>query len=465
MVLDTLTVFGSAVLAALYEMHKVPVAGAKGAWHGLLIQERSQWILAVLLCGFCFTLIITSRRLNLYSPKRLTSFLHEQRLSVQASLSCGLLLAGALYMLHASDIPRRIILVTVGLVTISLSLRRLIYRMLLHRDFKRGIGNRNVLILGTGADAHALRYSFDKFQQRGYSFKGFIEIADRGARAVAAGDVIGTVDTLIQEVRRNFVDEIFVTAPCDREILKRVLDESQVHGVDLRLVPDLHGGLLWNCPIEYIGQFITLPLHCSELPEGKLLIKRGLDIAVSSLVLLFFWPLFAAIAFAIKWDSKGPVFYFSDRIGKKGRVFRCVKFRTMTADAEARRAELKHMNERDGVLFKIAKDPRITKVGKFLRKYSLDEFPQFFNVLLSDMSVVGPRPPLADEVREYELSHLRRLAMTPGITGLWQVQARQDPSFDNYISCDISYINNWSIWLDLKIIVRTVGVVISGTGA
>jgi len=322
---DVLTVFGSAVLAAIYEMHELQAASAKGAWHGLLIHDRSKWILLVLLCCFCVTLIHTSRRLSLYAPKKLTSYLHEQRLSAQASLSCGLLLAGALYILHAGDIPRRIILVTVGLVTICLSLRRFVYRMLLHRDFKRGIGNRNVLIMGTGPDAQALRYSFDKFRQRGYTFKGFIGLPGTDSRdAAACGDVIGSVDTLFQEADRNFVDEIFVTAPCDRQILKDILEEAQIHGVDLRLVPDLHGGLLWNSPIEYIGQFITLPLNCSELAEGKLLIKRVLDIAVSSIALLFLAPLCAVIALAIKWDSKGPIFYLSERIGKKGRVRRFV---------------------------------------------------------------------------------------------------------------------------------------------
>ncbi len=171
-----------------------------------------------------------------------------------------------------------------------------------------------------------------------------------------------------------------------------------------------------------------------------------------------------AIAIAIKLDSPGPVFYISERVGKKGRVFRCIKFRTMVSDAEKRRAGLTHMNERDGVLFKISDDPRITRLGRFLRKHSLDEFPQFFNVLRGDMSVVGPRPLPANDVRDSKLAYLRVLAVTPGITGLWQVQGRQDPSSDSYISLNVIYIENWSIWLDIQIILRTIGVVLAGTG-
>jgi exopolysaccharide biosynthesis polyprenyl glycosylphosphotransferase len=195
------------------------------------------------------------------------------------------------------------------------------------------------------------------------------------------------------------------------------------------------------------------------------LLKRLVDIMFSSLILFAISPLLLAIAIAVKMDSKGPVFYLSNRIGKKGLVFGCFKFRTMVSDAEQRRAAIMHMNERDGVLFKVTNDPRITRLGRFLRKYSLDELPQFFNVLHGDMSIVGPRPPLASEVQEYKLSHLRRLDVTPGITGLWQVQSRQDPSFDSYISLDVSYIENWSVWLDIKIILRTIGVVIAGTGS
>jgi len=168
---------------------------------------------------------------------------------------------------------------------------------------------------------------------------------------------------------------------------------------------------------------------------------------------------------AIRFDSPGPIFYKAQRIGRKGRAFSCYKFRTMVQNADKLKADLEHMNERDSVLFKIKKDPRITKVGKVLRKYSLDELPQFYNVLKGDMSLVGPRPPMAAEVEQYDLAHLRRLDVLPGITGLWQVEARQDPSFDSYISLDTAYVENWSLVMDLRILARTVGVVLSGTGS
>jgi len=391
--------------------------------------------------------------------------LHEQRLSVQACFTSGLLLAGTLYLVHANDIPRSIVLITVGLVTVALSLRRLAYRYFLYRRFDRGMGTRNVLIVGTGPEAHALRHHLESIRHLGYTFKGFIDFPGSGSRLTASsGDVVGTLDTLFQHARKQFVDEIFFTAPCERGIVKGVLEQARAEGVDLRVVPDMYDGLAWNSPIEYIGQFPTIPLHCGHVPEAGLLLKRGLDIVLSSLALVVLSPLLLAIAIVVKLDSHGPVLYSSERIGKKGRVFRCIKFRTMVRDAEQRRADVMHMNERDGVLFKISNDPRITALGRILRKYSVDELPQFFNVLRGDMSIVGPRPPIASEVREYKLNHLRRLDVTPGITGLWQVQARKDPSFDNYISLDVTYVDNWSIWLDLKILARTIGVVLAGSG-
>jgi exopolysaccharide biosynthesis polyprenyl glycosylphosphotransferase len=384
---------------------------------------------------------------------------------VQACLTSGLLLTGTLYLVHAEDISREIVLITIGLVTLILSAHRLISRLMLYRDFERGVGTRNVLIVGTGPEALALRRYLDSIRHLGYRFKGFIESPASGSMPEAnSSDVVGTLDTLFQRVRRLFVDEIFFTTTCERAVVQDVLEQARAYGVDLRMVPEMYDGVTYNRPIEFIGDFPTIPLHRGQAPELELIFKRGFDVVFSILVLIFFSPMLLVIAIAIKRDSPGPVFYLSNRIGKKGLVFRCMKFRTMVEDADERLAGLMDMNERDGLLFKVADDPRITRVGHFLRKYSLDEFPQFFNVLRGEMSVVGPRPPIGSEVREYKLSYLRRLDVTPGITGLWQVQARQDPSFDSYISLDVAYIENWSIWLDMQIILRTIGAVFAGTG-
>ena len=463
--LDVATVCLAATIATMFKFHTTPLNGAKGIWHGTLIHGRSMGILLALLCGFTVTLIVTSRRLHLYTPTRLTSFLHEQRLSAQACFTSGLLLTGTLYVVHALDIPRGIVLSTVLMVAGALGLRRFIYRVDMYQRFDRGIDTRNILIVGTGPEARSLRHHLESNRHLGYTFKGYIEPSGSVfSPSSSSDDVVGTLDSLFQNAREQFVDEILFAAPSERRIVHEVLEQARVHGVDLRVVPETYDGMTWNNAIEYIGQFPTVPLHRGEVPEIGLFFKRVFNIVFSVLAITALSPLLVCLAVAIKLDSTGPVFYFSERIGKKGVVFRCIKFRTMVFDAEKRRAELLHRNERDGVLFKVSNDPRITRLGRLLRKYSLDEIPQFFNVLSGDMSIVGPRPPLAGEVRKYELGHLRRLDVTPGITGLWQVQGRQDPSFASYVSLDVTYIDNWSIWLDFKIILRTIAVVFAGTG-
>jgi exopolysaccharide biosynthesis polyprenyl glycosylphosphotransferase len=369
-------------------------------------------------------------------------------------------------LLRTEEIPRSIIILTVGLVTVTLSLRRLVCRLLLYNDFRHGVGTRNALIVGTGPKAHALRNYLEREKSLGYTFRGFIGFPGADSNASAHSDaVVGSFDTLFQRARKKFIDVIILTGPFNYGPIDGIVEQAQIRGVDLRIVPDMYEGLHGQTPIEYFGPFPTILLHRSESPEIRLAIKRMFDILFSSAILITISPLLLAIAIAVKLDSRGPVFYTSERIGKKGRVFNCIKFRTMVRDAENRRAEVMHLNERDGVLFKISDDPRVTRLGRLLRKSSLDELPQFLNVLLGDMSTVGPRPPLGSEVEEYKLRHLRRLDVTPGITGLWQVQARQDPSFDSYVSLDVSYIENWSLGLDMKIILRTIGVVFSGTGS
>lgn len=192
--------------------------------------------------------------------------------------------------------------------------------------------------------------------------------------------------------------------------------------------------------------------------------KRGFDILFSLMVLVFIAPVLLAIAIAIKIDSEGPVLYVSERIGRDGRRFRFLKFRTMVKDADSLRGALLHLNERQGNLFKLSNDPRVTRLGKFLRRHSLDELPQFFSVLTGSMSVVGPRPCLASEYAHYTKAQRRRVEAVPGITGLWQVEARTNPSSEAYFALDLYYVENWKFWLDMKILAKTLVVVLAGTG-
>jgi len=192
--------------------------------------------------------------------------------------------------------------------------------------------------------------------------------------------------------------------------------------------------------------------------------KRGFDIVFSLLALVFILPVLLMIAALVKMDSEGPVLYVSERIGLNGKRFRFFKFRTMVKEADSLRGALLHLNERRGNLFKMSNDPRVTRLGKLLRRYSLDELPQFFSVLSGHMSVVGPRPCLTSEYARYTKEQRRRVEVVPGITGLWQVEARTSPSVDAYFKLDLYYVEHWNFWLDIRILLKTIAVVFSGTG-
>jgi exopolysaccharide biosynthesis polyprenyl glycosylphosphotransferase len=199
-------------------------------------------------------------------------------------------------------------------------------------------------------------------------------------------------------------------------------------------------------------------------PVGALAVKRTLDVLLSLLASILLSPVMAAIALVIKLESKGPVLYRSWRVGQNGKPFVILKFRTMVANADELKDSLQHLNEREGLLFKISNDPRTTPFGRFLRRYSLDELPQLVNVLRGEMSLVGPRPPSLDEYEHYTAEHRIRLVAKPGITGLWQITARTDPSFSTALRLDRSYIENWTPWLDLEILLKTMPVVLQGDG-
>jgi exopolysaccharide biosynthesis polyprenyl glycosylphosphotransferase len=418
----------------------------------------------VYLAVFGAYLVLASRVYGLYTASQNRSGLNEQRLTVQASLTAGLLLCGTLYVMQGYAVSRIVVGLTVLLAMLMMMTRRALWRKVMQRRYLQGLETRNVLIVGVGRVAHALRNHLEALRHMGFRFKGFITIEERDAESGNA-DIVGDIRNCLATARALFVDEIYFSTPADKRIVIGLVEEARSAGIDVRVVPDLYDGLAWNAPVEYIGQFPTIPLHRRDFPRGAFLIKRVIDVTLSTLALIVLSPMLLAIAILVKVNSPGPVFYRAQRIGRKGRTFTCYKFRTMVEDADGQREKLMDRNERDGILFKITNDPRITTLGARLRKYSMDELPQFYNVLSGDMSLVGPRPPIAAEVEQYDLAHLRRLDVLPGMTGLWQVEARQDPSFDSYISLDTAYVENWSLLLDLRILARTVGVVLGGTGS
>jgi exopolysaccharide biosynthesis polyprenyl glycosylphosphotransferase len=461
--LDFITVFLAGALAvrfrtaAPFQLH---------SWDSpphLLHSSMAFFTVHILWFGVC--LIFFMRSYGLYRPPQQMSGLHELRMGIHAIIIAGLTLCGTLYLSSASSISRVEILLTVLITFVLLAARRAVQRHLLYQRHRAGIETRNVLIVGAGRVAHALRNHLLSLDHLGFRFMGFVSLTEEAASESDDVDIIGDLRHTLHLARSLFVDEIFLSVPTDTSFVLNLVQQARAFGIDVRAVPELYDGLAWNAPVEYIGQFPTIPLHRRDFPLRAFLVKRALDLASASLGLLALLPLLALLALLVKLDSPGPVFYTAKRIGRKGRTFDCYKFRTMVPNADQLRADLAHRNQRDSILFKIADDPRITRLGQRLRKYSLDELPQLYNVIRGDMSLVGPRPPVASEVEQYDLPHLRRLDVLPGLTGLWQVEARQDPSFDSYISLDTAYIENWSLLLDIKILVRTVAVVFAGTGS
>ncbi len=463
-ILDILSALAAGLLAfdLRYRWHMNHATTAKGVfWH---TAPMHTWVTLLI---FGLYLVLFSRLFGLYRSSESSSGLHEQRMTVQACLTASLLLCGTLFLARDYAVSRFVVALTMVLTCMILMTRRALWRRLRHNRHLRGLEVRNVLIVGDGRVGHALRNHLEALPHLGFRFKGFISMnpVEETSAKETNPNIVGDLRNCVAVARSLFVDEIYFSTPADKQTVITVVEEARAMGIDVRVVPDLYDGLAWHAPVEYIGQFPTIPLHRREFPRGAFLMKRAIDIVLASVVLLLVSPIMLAIALLIRLDSPGTILYGAERIGRKGRVFKCFKFRTMVPNAERLKKQLAHLNEREGILFKMTNDPRITKIGVKLRKYSLDELPQLFNVIKGDMSLVGPRPPLAVEVEKYHLSHLRRLDVLPGITGLWQVEARQDPSFDSYISLDTAYVENWTLLLDLRILARTVSVVVGGTGS
>jgi exopolysaccharide biosynthesis polyprenyl glycosylphosphotransferase len=326
-----------------------------------------------------------------------------------------------------------------------------------------GAGDRrskNVLIVAATATARPLAKQLVSLQNSGRVVKGTISRSYSGAPSVVA-----TVDELVRVARAEYIDEIIIAGGQDRELAQRAVVEAVRNHLDVSIVPDLFIDQPAGLGVQMFEGMPLISIHQEPIPRLGLLLKRVMDVTIAAISSLISLPLMIVIAAAIKLESRGPVLYTALRAGKKGRTFKCYKFRTMRADADRAKDLLRAHNQRQGPTFKVVNDPRITPLGRILRRYSLDELPQLWNVLTGTMSLVGPRPHPMDDYQRYALEDRRRLDVAPGITGLWQITARNDPSFSTNMALDLQYIENWSLRMDLTIILKTFPAVLSGSGA
>jgi exopolysaccharide biosynthesis polyprenyl glycosylphosphotransferase len=392
-------------------------------------------------------------------------------------ISSGIVIAMAMVILTAffqRFYPSRLVFIAAVPIAIALLLTaRILIRIFRERLWARGIGVDRVAVIGSGRAARRIMQWMLGHPQLGYEVVGYLDDGEEHldltvatASAVVRPLHLGGTHELGEVVAAQRIDEVIIALPPqEHERIVEMIDLCRQFGIEFKLVPDLYTMALDNVNIHEVAGMPLIGLKPPQISGWNLFVKRTMDVALSAFVLSAFSWLLLLIAVAIKLDSPGPVLFRQERVGRGGRRFTCYKFRTMVNDAEAQRAQLQQTRGQGSLLFKLKDDPRRTRVGRILRRSSLDEVPQFINILLGTMSVVGPRPAIPPEVAEYEEWHFDRLLVLPGLTGLWQVNGRSNLSFDEMVRLDLYYAENWSPWLDIKTILRTVPAIVTARGA
>ncbi|WP_213806429.1 sugar transferase [Granulicella sp. dw_53] len=440
------------LLNSLETRHPVQVFAATillvWAWHGAL---RS--------CGF-------------YRSRRLDGYLRETLDACSASSLCTVF--SFIWLWAVSSTSRHVI--ELGIISMlfgilsfaALMLTHLLGRVTMAALRARGRNLRHILIVGTNIRANGFARDIILHPEWGYRLQGFVDDQWFHEKTSSAGTLLGGFDTLPSLLRTLPVDEVIVTLPLAAFYpqVEEIVELCRRHGIAVRSIGKFFG-LDESKRIALVrGTIGSITLHDESWDARAALIKRLVDFAISFIMLLALAPILLIVAALIKFTSPGPIFFRQTRMGYGKRPFQILKFRTMVQNAEKLIAQVEHLNETQGPTFKLKNDPRITALGKLLRKTSIDELPQLINVLVGDMSLVGPRPlPLRDYQGFSEDWHRRRFSVKPGITCLWQVMGRSSIGFDEWMALDMRYIDQWSVWLDIKILFQTIPAVFRGSGA
>jgi exopolysaccharide biosynthesis polyprenyl glycosylphosphotransferase len=393
----------------------------------------------------------------------------EFRRVANASLRLGFTVT---FLAYTFELPiNRIFLAVLILLGTSLLLvGRYAIRLSLQRGRRRGRYMQKVVLVGSYQHVRELALQLSRDKIVGLTVVGACLPDAKLARVDLGGStvpVIGTLQTIPGAISMSGANAVAVAAATEMtsEALRQLSYELEGTGVDLLVAPALTNVTGNRVSLRPMGGVPLLHVDEPELTGTRKLLKATFDRVVAGFALIVLSPMLLVLGVLVRVTSPGPAFFRQERIGRDGATFRLWKFRSMTVDAEAKRHLLIDLNEHDGPLFKIRNDPRVTRIGAFLRKYSLDELPQLLNVVRGEMSLVGPRPPLASEVAMYDGHAHRRLLVKPGITGLWQVSGRSELDFDELVRLDFLYLERWSVWLDMAIILRTIPAVIRAKGA
>jgi exopolysaccharide biosynthesis polyprenyl glycosylphosphotransferase len=407
---------------------------------------------------------------NLYASRRLANRSGEIVDVLKATTLGALLILMGSLMFRVSIVTPRFIVVFWLVSTIAAVCSRYALRLVLGAIRKRGRNLRDVLIIGTNGRALSFAHKLSENPQLGYRIIGFVDKEWPGTEGFRNGGfaVVCGFDGLPQFLRSNVVDEVVVAMPMRsfHYECSKIAAFCEEQGITIRLLSNIFD-LKRARPFAEEWDGDPLITHHTGTVDGlALLAKRAVDIAVSSTLLFLLCPVFIVAGILIKMTSPGGVLFVQKRMGMNKRRFNIYKFRTMVADAESKMREIEHMNEVSGPVFKIKNDPRITPVGRFLRRTSIDELPQLFNVFRGDMSLVGPRPlPVRDYEGFNEDWQRRRFSVKPGITCLWQIRGRSEIPFEQWMELDLQYIDRWSLWLDFRILLQTIPAVLRGSGA
>ncbi len=404
---------------------------------------------------------------GVYTPRRGRSWLDEMYSIFRGTLS-GIATAIFFIFLFNGPYYSRLIFGYAGVWILAIfGLSRTVERGVQKMLRRRGVGVTRVLIVGAGEAGRTIMRNLVARPDYGYHVVGFVDdMPEKGSTDIGRFKALGGTDRIPTLVREHAVDEVIVALPwmAHRKILA-IMGQCERQQVRAKIVPDLFQISLSHVDMNDLNGIPMIGVKEPSIRGRNLVLKRFMDVTISSILLILLSPLMAVSALLIRLDSPGPVIFRQPRIGRFGRPFTCYKFRTMRQDAEQVQEQLADRNEASGPLFKMRDDPRRTRVGKWLRKASIDELPQFWNVLKGDMSLVGPRPALPKEVEQYQTWHRRRLEAAPGISGLWQVNGRSALEFDDMVLLDLYYIENWTPFLDFKIMLKTVPTILLGRGA